>query len=71
MVRKFFANNQTQAIMKKKYINPQTIISITQCEMLVAASRLDTSKDSQDIIPSDEDYNDEFTAKEFIFSDDF
>jgi hypothetical protein len=57
--------------MKKKYINPQTIISITQCEMLVAASRLDTSKDSQDIIPSDEDYNDEFTAKEFIFSDDF
>lgn len=58
--------------MKKSYITPQTIVELAQCEMLIAASQLDVnSGDSQSITVTDEEYNDEFSVKEYAFGDDF
>lgn len=57
--------------MKKTYIQPQTILEFAECEMLIAASMLDVNKDSQSITLSDEDYDDEFFAKEYDFGEDF
>ena len=58
--------------MKKIYIQPQTIVEFAQCEMLIAASMLDINKgDSQSITVTDDDYDGEFTVKEYSFGDDF
>ncbi len=57
--------------MKKTYITPQTIVELAQCEMLIAASQLNISNDSQGVTPSDEEYNGEFSVKEYSFGDDF
>ena len=58
--------------MKKTYIQPQTIVELAQCEMLIAASMLDiNSGDSQSITVTDEEYDGEFSAKEYSFGDDF
>ena len=58
--------------MKKTYIQPQTLVELAECEMLVAASHLDISGgDSQSIQLDDDVYNDEFSVKEYSFSDDF
>jgi len=58
--------------MKKSYITPQTIVELAQCEMLIAASQLDINNgDSQSITITDEEYNDEFSVKEYAFGDDF
>ena len=57
--------------MKKTYITPQTLIEVAECEMLIAASMFNTSSDTQSITPTDDEYNDEFSAKEYSFGDDF
>ena len=58
--------------MKKTYIQPQTIVELAECEMLIAASVLDiNSGDSQGITLTDEEYDEEFSAKEYSFDDDF
>jgi len=58
--------------MKKIYIQPQTIVEFAQCEMLIAASFLDNKVDgSQSITVTDDEYNDEFSVKEYSFGDDF
>lgn len=57
--------------MKKTYITPQTIVELAQCEMLIAASQLNISNDSQGVTPSDDEYNGEFSVKEYSFGDDF
>lgn len=57
--------------MKKTYIQPQTMEEFTQCEMMLAASMFDVNKDSQVITPIDEEYDGEFTVKEYRFGDDF
>ena len=57
--------------MKKTYIQPQTMEEFTQCEMMLAASMFDISNDSQVITPIDEEYDGEFTVKEYRFGDDF
>jgi len=57
--------------MKKTYITPQTTVEFAQCEMLIAASQLNISNDSQGVTPSDEEYNGEFSVKEYSFGDDF
>ena len=51
--------------MKKTYIQPQTKVEFAQCEMMLAASILDNTSDSQSITPSNEDYDGEFSVKEF------
>ena len=56
--------------MKRTYIQPQTLVEFAQCEMLIAASMLDVNSDSQSITPSDEDYDDEFFVREYLFDDD-
>ena len=58
--------------MKKTYIQPQTIVELAQCEMLIAASMLDINNgDSQGITLTDNEYDDEFSVKEYSFGDDF
>ncbi|MBR3858097.1 MAG: hypothetical protein IKM68_08990 [Bacteroidaceae bacterium] len=57
--------------MKKTYITPQTTVELAQCEMLIAASQLNISNDSQGVTPSDDEYNGEFSVKEYSFGDDF
>lgn len=58
--------------MKKIYIQPQTNVELAQCEMLVATSKFEIDKgNSQSVSFTDEEYNDEFTVKEYSFGDDF
>ena len=58
--------------MKKIYIQPQTIVELAQCEMLIAASMLDINNgDSQSITVTDDEYDGEFSVKEYTFGDDF
>ena len=58
-------------MVKKTYITPQTLIEVAECEMLIAASMFDISSDTQSITPTDDEYNEEFSAKEYTFGDDF
>ncbi len=58
-------------MVKKTYITPQTLIEVAECEMLIAASKFDISSDTQSITPTDDEYDDEFSAKEYSFGDDF
>lgn len=57
--------------MKKTYIQPQTEVKRAQCEMLLAASMFDSSKDKQSIELTDEECNGTFAVKEYNFGDDF
>ena len=58
--------------MKKTYIQPQTIVELAQCEMLIAASMLNiNSGDSQSITVTDDEYDGEFSVKDYSFGDDF
>lgn len=47
------------------------MVELAQCEMLIAASQLDVNSDSQGITLKDEEYNGEFSVKEYSFGDDF
>lgn len=47
------------------------MIELAQCEMLIAASQLDVNNDSQGITLTDDEYNGEFSVKEYNFGDDF
>ena len=55
--------------MKQIYIQPQTKVEHAQCEMLLAASIFDQNSGSQSITPTDDEYNGEFAAKEFLWDD--
>ena len=58
--------------MKKTYSQPKTIIELAQCEMLLAASILDSNTGTQSITPiSDDSFNGEFAVKEYDFDDVF
>lgn len=57
--------------MKQIYIQPQTTVEFAQCEMLLAASRLDATLNEQGITPSNDEYNGEFAIKSYSFGDDF
>ncbi|MBR6031018.1 MAG: hypothetical protein IKP36_03545 [Bacteroidaceae bacterium] len=58
--------------MKKTYIQPQTIVELAQCEMLIAASLLNIDNgDSQSVTVTDDEYDGEFSVKEYSFGDDF
>ena len=58
--------------MKKTYIQPQTIVELAECEMLIAASVFDINNgNSQVITLTDDEYDEEFYAKEYSFDDDF
>ncbi|MBR4643867.1 MAG: hypothetical protein IKO73_01730 [Bacteroidaceae bacterium] len=55
--------------MKKSYIKPQVMVDFAQCAMLVAASLLDVDSDSQSITPSNDEFDGEFSSKEYSFDD--
>ena len=58
--------------MQKTYIKPQTIVELAGCEMLIAASMLDINNgDSQSITFTDDEYDGEFSVKEYTFGEDF
>lgn len=57
--------------MKKTYIQPQTMVELAECEALIAASLLTTDSDSQSIQLTNDEYDGEFSAKEYSFGDDF
>ncbi|MBO7069242.1 MAG: hypothetical protein J6W52_11315 [Bacteroidaceae bacterium] len=56
--------------MKKTYFQPKTIIEFALCETMLAASLFDANSDTQNITPSNEEYNGEFAVKEYSFGDD-
>jgi len=56
--------------MKRNYIQPQCRTELAQCVKILAASRFDKNSSSQNITPSDEEYDDEFAVKEYSFGDD-
>ena len=53
--------------MKQIYIQPQTKVDFAECEEMLAGSTLDINSDSQNITPSNDDYDGEFSAKEYSF----
>lgn len=56
----------------KQYIQPQTIIEFAQSETMLAASKFDSNNTgNQNVIPSNEEYNGEFSVKGYTFGDDF
>ncbi len=57
--------------MEKTSIQPQTKVEYAECEMLLAASKLDVTSDEQSITLTDDEYNGEFSVKEYHFGDDF
>lgn len=57
--------------MKKSYLKPQTLVEIAECEMLIAASILDPNSTTPSVELTDEEYNGEFSTKEYSFGDDF
>ena len=46
------------------------MIELVQCEMLLAASLLDVNNDSQGITLTDDEYDGEFSVKEYALGDD-
>ena len=59
-------------MMKKIYIQPQTNVELAQCEMLVATGKFEIDNSgSQSVSFTDDEYDDEFTVKEYSFGDDF
>lgn len=57
--------------MKRTYLQPLTTVEFAQCEMLLAASRLDATLGEQGITPSNDEYTGEFAVKSYSFGDDF
>ncbi len=58
--------------MKKTYIIPQTTFEVLEPETMLSASRFDSTSNTQNIIPTEEEYSDEFCTKGFgesIFDD--
>lgn len=56
--------------MKRTYIQPLTKVELAECEMLLAASKLDASIGEQGVTPSGDEYNGEFSVKGYSFGDD-
>lgn len=57
--------------MKKMYIKPQTLVETAECKMLIAVSILDSNSNTPSVELTNEEYNGEFSAKEYTFGDDF
>ena len=57
--------------MEKTYIQPLIKVEFAECEMLLAASKLDVTSDEQNITLSNEEYDGVFSVKEYHFGDDF
>ncbi|MBQ6191531.1 MAG: hypothetical protein IJK51_04445 [Bacteroidaceae bacterium] len=60
--------------MKKAYITPQETVVHIQCTKLVAASasdRFNQNLNEQDIFFTDDEFDGEFSVKEFSFDDSF
>jgi hypothetical protein len=51
--------------MKKTYITPLMEVENLEAEQIMAASRFDVSQSSQSITLTEEEYEGEFSAKEF------
>lgn len=47
------------------------MVELAQCEMLIAASTFDINTDTPSITVKDDEYDGEFTVKEYSFGDDF
>lgn len=53
--------------MKKIYFQPQTKVESAECVVMLAGSLLDNTSDSQNITPSDDEFNGEFYSKQYEF----
>jgi len=56
--------------MKKMYIQPLVMVEFAECEVMLAASMFDNNIGSQNITPTDDEYNGEFAVKEYSFGED-
>ena len=52
---------------KKQYITPSIEEYRIQMQGMLAASQFDATQDSQDIIPTDDPFNGEFSAPGLLF----
>ena len=52
-------------MMKKAYSIPQTTVDVAEAEQMLAVSMLNPNKDAQTITIYDEDYDGEFSTKEY------
>ena len=53
------------------YIKPQTLVEVAECEMLIAVSFLDPNSNTPSVELTNDEYDGEFSAKEYTFGDDF
>jgi len=52
-------------MMKKAYIIPQTTVDVAEAEQMLAVSMLNPNKDAQTITIYEDEYDGEFSAKEY------
>lgn len=56
--------------IKKTYISPEAIVFVCKTNSLLMASKMDILEDIQNITPIDEEFNEEFSARDMEFEED-
>ena len=56
--------------MKKKYISPETAVFVCNTNSLLMASKLDVLDDNLSVIPTDDEFDGEFSSRDMEFEED-
>jgi hypothetical protein len=55
--------------MKKKYISPETVVFVCNTNSLLMASTLDVLDDNLSVIPTDDEFDGEFSSRDLDIED--
>ncbi|SFW13889.1 hypothetical protein SAMN06298211_11535 [Prevotellaceae bacterium MN60] len=55
--------------MKKKYISPETAVFVCNTNSLLMASKLDVLDDNLSVIPTDDEFDGEFSSRDLDIED--
>ena len=55
--------------MKKKYISPETVVFVCNTNSLLMASKLDVLDDNLSVIPTDDEFDGEFSSRDLDIED--
>jgi len=55
--------------MKKKYISPETVVFVCNTNSLLMASKLDVLDDDLSVIPTDDEFDGEFSSRDLDIED--
>ena len=55
--------------MKKKYISPETAVFVCNMNSLLMASKLDVLDDDLSVIPTDDEFDGEFSSRDLDIED--